>query len=457
MNHWIERVIAAVADLGANTGHGGELTLRRLVLQLALILVASGIGARFARHVLRQPPVVGQILAGIALGPSLLGAWMPKLHAWLLPADSTALLASLAELGLVLLVFQVGLETDFRKHLQGSGVRAVVLIGLAAFGLPLVVGFFTAPLLVPYIPVAVPDVLGFRLIFACALAITAVPVLARIFAELQIGSSRAAALSIGAAALNDVLGWVVLGGIAAYAHGSWNTFSILTQLGAIVVGLLLVFVLVGPLLGRLVDADLGANAGRLTSRSITWILFVVCIASLVSSTIGVFALIGGLVIGIALHEKRALAAEWERSVAPLVNALFVPLFFTLTGLRTNLGELHGGKSWLVCLAVLLLSMSTKLLSGYAAARACGEEKRVSFAIGVAMNTRGLMELVALNVGLELGVLPRPMFSILVLSALASTYVAAPLLRRTLQLETQKSVAAAAAALATVSIAPPSMP
>ncbi len=425
--------------------------MRQLVLQLAFILVASGLGARFARRVLHQPPVVGQILAGIALGPSILGAWAPKLHAWLMPPASSALLSAIAELGLVLLVFQVGLETDFRKHLRGSGMRTVLVIGGCAFTLPLVVGFFLAPALIPYIPGGVHDAFGFQLIFACAMAITAVPVLARIFAELHITHTRTAALSIGAAALNDMMGWVVLGAIAAYARGSWNAISLITQLGAIVLGLLVVFKLVGPVLGRILDAELGANAGRLSSRSVGLILFVVCVASLVSSTIGVFALIGGLVVGVALHGQRALAAEWERSVAPLVHALFVPLFFTLTGLRTNLGELRGGQAWLLCGVALLIAMSTKLVSGYFAARMCGEPRRVAFAVGIAMNTRGLMELVALNVGLELGVLPRPMFSILVVAALASTYVAAPLLRRSLQLETAS--ADAATGLAPVPSAP----
>lgn len=429
-----EAIADAFGKLGAQGSHGGEAALRLLVMQLAVILVVSGIGAIIAKRLLRQPPVIGQILAGIALGPSVLGAFAPKLQAALIPAESTPLLASIAELGLVLLVFQVGLEIDFRRHLGGRGLRAVVTIGLAAFLVPLLAGFFAAPWFAARLGTEVHDALGFQLIFACALAITAVPVLSRVFSELGIANGRTAALSVGAAALNDVLGWVVLGGIAAYVAGSWDAVTLLTQLGSIALGLLLVFKLVGPVLGRIVQAELGANDGRLSPRAVTWVLLVVCIAALVSSTIGVFALIGGLVIGVALHGQRALAAEWERSVAPLVHALFVPLFFTLTGLRTDLGELHGGSAWLLCGMVFLLSLTTKLASGYFAARASGETPRVAFAVGVAMNTRGLMELVALNVGLSLGILPHAFFSMLVLSAIASTYVAAPLLRHALRLE-----------------------
>jgi Kef-type K+ transport system membrane component KefB len=435
-----QEIVNAFGQLGAQGSHGGEAALRLLVLQLAVILIASGVGALIARRVLGQPAVIGQILAGIALGPSVLGAFAPGLQARLIPAESTSLLGGLAELGLVLLVFQVGLEIDFRKHLGGSGVKTVVSIGLCAFLVPLVAGFFVAPLFAAPLGAEVKDAFGFQLIFACALAITAVPVLARIFAELGLAHSRVAALSIGAAALNDVLGWVVLGGIAAYVSGSWNTVTLLTQLGSIVIGLLLVFKLVGPVLGYLINADLGQNDGRLSSRAIMWVLLVVCVAAVVSSAIGVFALIGGLVVGVALHGHRKLAEEWDRSVAPLVQALFVPLFFTLTGLRTDLGALNGMTSVWLLGAVLALSVTTKLASGYAAARLSGEQPGVAFAVGVAMNTRGLMELVALNVGLSLGILPPSMFTILVLSAIASTYIAAPLLRRALGLHVATTTA-----------------
>jgi Kef-type K+ transport system membrane component KefB len=262
--------------------------------------------------------------------------------------------------------------------------------------------------------------------------VTAVPVLGRVFDELGLSHTRTAALSIGAAALNDVLGWLVLGGIAAYVRGSWDAVTLVTQLASIVLGLALVFMIVAPVLGRIVGWELSSNDGRLPPRAIGLVLFVVCIAATVSSSIGVFALIGALVVGIAMHGQRALAAEWERSVAPLVHALFVPLFFTLTGLRTDLGNLDGAAGLLALGAVCVIALATKLSSSYVAARMFGESQRTSLAVGVAMNTRGLMELVALNVGLELGILPRPMFTVLVLAAVISTYIASPLLRQALK-------------------------
>ncbi len=431
IHHPFEHVAAVLARLGAQTDHGGELAARRLVLELALILLVSGVGARIARRWLGQPPVVGQILAGIALGPSVLGAWWPGASAYLLPAESLPMLGGLGELGLVLLAFQVGLDVDFRKHLTGGGARTVAAVGACSFVVPLVAGFLAAPLVARSLSTPVPATLGFRMIFACAMAITAVPVLGRIFAELGIVHGRVAALSIGAAAINDVLGWMALGAVAVYVRSGWHTGTVAVQTAACAVGLVVVFKIVGPVLGRLVHGEIAANGGRLPQRAIGWILLAVCGAAVVSSALGVFALIGALLVGVALNAQRELAAEWDRSVAPLVQTLFVPLFFTLTGLRTDIGSLHGARTWAVCGLVLALAVTAKLASGYLAARASGEPRRVALAVGVAMNTRGLMELVALNIGLDLGVLPPTVYSMLVLTAVASTYIAAPLLRLTL--------------------------
>jgi Kef-type K+ transport system membrane component KefB len=429
----VERLIGVFASMGQPAGAEGEAALRTLVLQLALVLVASGLGAWVAKNFLRQPPVIGQILAGLAFGPSLLGRWAPEVHAWIAPTTGTHLLATLAELGLVLLVFQLGLEMDFRGRLGGSGMRTAFIVGVVGFFWPFAIGYAAAPWFAERIGMELTDPLGFRLMFACALSVTAVPVLGRIFCELGASHTRAAALSLGAAGLSDVLGWVVLGAIATYTRVGWDSVRLLSQLGAMLLGVVVVFALVRPVLGYLLRAELFANQGRLPQRAIGWVLLVVCVASLISSLLGVFALIGSLLIGVALQGQRDLAAEWERAVAPLVQALFVPLFFTLTGLRTDLGSLHGSSDIVLFVLILLLAFALKLTSGYAAARLCGESHHVSLAVGVAMNARGLMELVALNVGLSLGLIPPSVFTMMVLMAIGSTYVAAPMLRRVLRL------------------------
>ncbi len=407
-------------------GSAAEEIILRLLFALVAVLVASRVVTWLAEKLLGQTDVAGEILAGLLLGPSVLGAIAPGFVEKLFPASTSAIMAGVAQIGLVLLMFQIGLEFEFGSHLRQER-RKVLAIGAAALVVPFACGWLAAPWFWQSFAEPRPGLAPFRLFFAVAMSITAVPVLGRIFIELGLAHTRTAALAIGAAAMEDVFGWLVLGAVAVVARGGASMPWMLPRLGGLAVYLLVLFLLVAPLATRALDASL-ARDGRLRTGTIAWVLVLVFLSAAATSSLGIFAIIGGFTVGIALHNDRRFAAEWKTRVGPLVWTLLLPVFFAVTGLRTDIGALHGGAEWIQCALICALAFATKFGSAFAAAKVLGEDTRTATTVGVCMNTRGLMELVALNVGLELGVLPPSMFTKLVMMAVVSTFVATPAIR-----------------------------
>jgi Kef-type K+ transport system membrane component KefB len=411
------------SPVGAST----EQLVLHLLLQLIAILLATRLVAVAARR-LGQTDVSGEILAGLLLGPSLLGALAPGALAWLFPPLTAPVFTGLSQLGLVLLMFQIGLEFEFGEVIrtQRNRVFGISLIGIAV---PFALGYATADFFYDRLPeLAKPDEFGFRLFFAVAMSITAIPILGRIFMELGLSHTRLAALTISAAAVDDVCGWLLLGVISLMVSGQFDAAWIGTRLAGLAAYLLAVFFIARPLLKRFVAASL-ARHGALGPNLLTVILVVLFVSASITSSLHIFAIIGGFVIGVALHDDRRFVAEWKRRIAPLVSTLLLPMFFTYTGLRTNVGALDNLEEWLLCAAVVAIAFAGKLGGVFVGARAMGIPARDSLAIATCMNTRALMELVALNIGLDLGVLPPSMFTKLVIMAIASTFIATPLIRR----------------------------
>ncbi len=408
-------------------GASAEQLVLHLLLQLIAILAATRVVAALARR-LGQTDVSGEILAGLLLGPSLLGALAPDLLAWLFPPLTAPVFTGLSQLGLVLLMFQIGLEFEFGEvvRTQRERVFGISLIGIAV---PFALGYASADFFYARLPEVVkPDELGFRLFFAVAMSITAIPILGRIFMELGLSHTRLAALTISAAAVDDVCGWLLLGVISLIVTGNLDASWIGLRLAGLAAYLGLVFFAVRPLLKRLVATSLAKN-GTLSPNLLSLILGTLFVSAAITSSLHVFAIIGGFVIGVALHDDRRFVAEWKRRMTPLVNTLLLPMFFTYTGLRTDVGTLGSGGEVLLCLGVIAIAFAGKLGGVFAGARAMGIPTRDSLAIATCMNTRALMELVALNIGLDLGVLPPSMFTKLVLMAIVSTFIATPLIRR----------------------------
>jgi Kef-type K+ transport system membrane component KefB len=407
-------------------GASAEQLVFHLLLQLIAILAATRLVAAGARR-LGQTDVSGEILAGLLLGPSLLGALAPEAMAWLFPPLTAPVFTGLSQLGLVLLMFQIGLEFEFGEVLrtQRERVFGISLIGIAV---PFALGYASADFFHARLPEAVkPDALGFRLFFAVAMSITAIPILGRIFMELGLSHTRLAALTISAAAVDDVCGWLLLGVISLIVTGNLDASWIGLRLAGLAVYLAVVFLLVRPLLKRFVAKSLAKN-GALSPNLLSLILGTLFVSAAITSSLHVFAIIGGFVIGVALHDDRRFVAEWKRRMAPLVNTLLLPMFFVYTGLRTDVGTLGNASEALLCLGVIAIAFAGKLGGVFVGARAMGIPTRDSLAIATCMNTRALMELVALNIGLDLGVLPPSMFTKLVLMAIVSTFIATPLIR-----------------------------
>jgi len=408
-------------------GASAEELVLRVLYQLIAVLVASRVVAVAARRV-GQTDVSGEILAGLLMGPSLFGALAPGAMSWLFSAGTATVFTGLAQIGLVLLMFQIGLEFEFGETLRARRRSLVVISGLGIL-VPFALGYGSAGAFYDLLPeTAKPDPLGFTLFFAVAMSITAIPILGRILMELGLSHTRVAALTIGAAAMDDVIGWLLLGAIALVVQGGFSLVWIGWHLTGLAAYLAFAFAALRPALKRLVRREL-ADGREMGPGLLTLILVVLFASAAITSNLKVFAIIGGFVIGVALHDDRAFVAEWKRRVSPLVNTLLLPLFFTYTGLRTQVGSLGDLRELAICLAVIGVAFAGKLGGAYVGARLVGESRREALTIATCMNTRALMELVALNIGLDLGVLPPSMFTKLVVMAIASTFVATPAIRR----------------------------
>lgn len=413
-----------LAQDSAVSGKAEHIVLR-LLYQLIAILAATRIVTWIAKR-LGQTDVSGEILAGLVLGPSLLGAIAPGLMRGIFVPETSTIFVGLAQVGLVLLMFQIGLEFEFKTHL-GEDRRPIFLISLAGLVVPFVMGYLTAPWFHGQLSEPRPDAFGFRLFFAVAMSITAIPILGRIFMELRLSHTRTAALTIGAAAIDDVAGWLVLGAISMLVVGKFSLGWMLPRVGGLAVYLAVVFFVLRPVLHRILRKHLETQGG-LQSAALPYLLLLLFVSAAITSNLGVFAIIGGFVIGVALHDNREFVAEWKKKIGPLVQTFFLPIFFAYTGLRTDVGTIEGGWGFLQCVLICAVAFASKFGGAYAAARLVGESNRSACTIGVCMNTRALMELIALNIGKDLGLLPTNIFSMLVIMALVSTFMATPLIR-----------------------------
>jgi Kef-type K+ transport system membrane component KefB len=409
-------------------GAGAEEITLRLLYQLIAILVATRIVIWVVRR-LGQTDVSGEILAGVLLGPSLLGAVFPDFMHTLFHPSTATIFTGLAQVGLIFLMFQIGLEFEFSRHLT-SNRRPIVVISLVGLAVPLLAGYLSAPWFHARLSEPVP-LFGFQLFFAVSMSITAIPILGRIFMELGLSHTRTAALTIGAAAIDDVAGWTILGMIALLVKGTFSWAWVIPRMMGIAAYVALVLLVLRKPLQRVIAGHL-ARHGGLQLGAVPYIVILLLASAAITSNLGVFAIIGGFVIGLALHDDRRFDEEWKRRVSPIVWAFFLPVFFAYTGLRTDIGTIRGWSGLGMLVLVLGVAFVSKFGGAYVAARSVGEDHRSALTIGVCMNTRALMELIVLNIGKDLGLLPTDIFSMLVIMALASTFMATPLIRWLMQ-------------------------
>lgn len=408
--------------------HSTEQILFFTLLQLVVIVLAGRIGGAVARR-FGQSISVGEIIVGIVLGPSLFGAVTPELFAHVFRSTPALPLTLLSQIGLLLLMFQIGLEFDFEHLSERSNRKAMLLVAAAGLAFPFALGLGFAQ----WVPAAYGSSLqpqAFELFFAVAMSITALPILGRIMMEFSLTRTALGVIAIGAAAVNDVVGWLALALVSALAASSFDGAAF----GMRVIGVLAFFAVcwwaVRPLLGRWVDQEMTTHGG-MSPLLMGVVLACVFGAGMATYQLGIFAIFGGFMCGVLLHDRVSFVMAWKDRVGHFVNVFFLPIFFTYTGLRTDIGSLSDAHAWAWCVGVIGVAMLSKFGGCYLAARLAGLAPTESSVLGIMMNTRALMELVVINVGYDMGVIGRPMFTMLVLMAIVSTLITTPVLRRLL--------------------------
>lgn len=392
------------------------------LIQIGVVMAASLVLGRLFRH-FGQPPVIGEMVAGIILGPSLLGWLAPGLHASLFPVESLGPLGLVGQLGLVFYMFLVGATLDLSHLRDNRGVAMVT--SMTGIALPFIAGATLGWLF--YSSLAVPGTApaAFVLFFGVSLSITAFPVLARILLETGQMQTPLGAVAISCAAVDDVSAWLILSAILSYVRGSEHGQSFGRTFIA-----LIAYLAVMLLFRKIVEPFVrDQKEGRL--RDELPLLLLVALASAVATEwIGIHAVFGAFFAGVVMPKRTALLQYLRDTVEPFNAVVLLPLFFALTGLRTRMGMLWDRESLLYTLAIVTAAVAGKWLGASFAARWMGLPGREANALGILMNTRGLVELVVLNIGFERGLLSQRVFSMLVAMAIITTMMTTPLLRWT---------------------------
>jgi K+:H+ antiporter len=403
---------------GRPSGTGADLVGPVLLALVVVILTARAVGAVFGW--LRQPPVIGEVIAGILLGPSLFGRLAPDASSYVFRPEILPALGVLAQIGVILFIFLVGMEldTDLIRERSPSAATISVASMTTAFALGSVLALWLYPRLSSS---DVPFSL-FTLFLGLAMSVTAFPVLVRILTDRGIQKTEVGALAISCASVDDVAAWCLLAFVSSVSGarfaGAWST------VGLTLAYVVLMIVVARPLVRSLVFRQ--ERLGVSTQTSLGLMVLAMLMSALATEWIGIHALFGAFLLGAVIPHDSRLAQELGRKLQDFVVVLFLPTFFAFTGLRTELHLVRGGE-WGLCLVIILIACLGKFGGTALASRMSGFDWRDSVALGALMNTRGLMELIVLNVGLDQGVISSTLFSMMVVMAVVTTVAAGPVL------------------------------
>lgn len=397
--------------------HRSDVLLHVLLALIVVIVSGQLLGRLFA--ILQQPPVIGEVVAGIMLGPSLLGTIAPEAYAYILPQAIAPYLGIFAQLGVVLYMFIVGLELD-ASVLREKG-HATIAISHASIVAPFVLGAALALGLYPSMAPAGVAFTPFALFLGAAMSVTAFPVLARILTDRKLDKTELGIISLACAATDDVTAWCLLAFVVGVAQSEVG--GALLVVGFTIAYVAAMFLVVRPLLARLVHV---AEAGL--TKGIAIPIFVGLLASAwFTEFIGIHAIFGAFLFGACIPHDSRVARELPRRLEDFVAIVLLPAFFAFTGMRTQIGLISGWENWLWCAAIIGVATLGKFGGSTLMARLAGMSWRDSSALGILMNTRGLMELIVLNIGLELGVISPRLFAMMVIMALVTTIGTTPVL------------------------------
>ena len=395
-----------------------ELTIR-FFFQLAFILAMCRVVGLIAKR-FGQPQVVGEMIAGVVMGPSLFGLLFPAAQAHIFPKASLTITYALAQVGLVLYMFLIGVE--FQVDLIRKRLRSASSVSIAGILTPFMLGSLLALMLVRNDDYFAAKVAPWEamLFMGASMSITAFPMLARIIYERGLTGTSLGTLALAAGSMDDAAAWCILAVVLASFNS--NPIIALSAIGGGVLYAAVVLTIGKRLLKRL--GDRVERAGAMSAQTFTFVLMVVMVGAWITDAVGIYAVFGAFILGTAMPRGR-FAREIQQRLEPLTTNFLLPLFFVYSGLNTRLGLVSSLKLWAVALAVLFLACFGKGVACWLAARLNGENNREALAIGTLMNARGLMELIILNIGLERGVITPTLFTIMVMMAIVTTLIASP--------------------------------
>jgi Kef-type K+ transport system membrane component KefB len=405
-----------------------EQILFSVVLQLAFIIATARVFAALFQK-LGQPGVCGEMAAGLILGPSLFGKFFPGIFHRIFDPSVSLIFTMFAQVGLVLLLFLLGMEFEF-NHLRTHG-RKALLISISAMSVPFGLGLVLAKFMYPFVGQGIFET-GFSLFTATALSITALPILGIILVEFNLNRTELGVIAITSAALMDVTGWMLLATVNAIVRSNFQVWLTVRMLLEVIAFGAAMFFVVRPLMKKWIHHVMRTEGNRISITTLAILLVLVFASAMTTSKIGIFSIFGGFIMGAILFDEPEFRKQIASRLQDFVRVFFVPIFFMYTGLRTDAGSMGGAVMWTLFGITMLVAVLAKVGPATMAARVGGFSWPDSLSMGVLMNTRALMELIVLNIGYDLGVIPKSVFFTFVLMAVITTLMTAPLLRRTLR-------------------------
>lgn len=437
-------IVLAVLQLGNEwgvtdaTSHDSNVGLKskssvdvvfHVLLTLATVIFLGFAFGRLCRYI-GQPPVIGEVIAGLSLGPSLLGVISPDAMHLLIPNQvhdpKNAVATSLkvvAQLGVVLYMFLVGLELNAAQLRHKA--HAAVAISHASIVVPFALGAVLSLWLYPIVSERSVSFASFALFLGVAMSITAFPVLARILTDRNLQNTPVGTIALSCAAADDVTAWCLLSFVVGIAKAEVGNAGFVV--GGATLFILAMFLIVRPLMVRYIQFMDRSEKG-MQANAIVFVYVLILGAAALTEWIGIHAIFGAFLLGVTIPSDSSVAKSFQSKLKEPVTVLLLPAFFAYTGMRTEIGLLNDWSQWLVCFAIILVATLGKFGGTLLAARFAGESWRDAGILGILMNTRGLMELIVLNIGLDLGVISPTLFAMMVIMALVTTIITAPVLR-----------------------------